>query len=372
MPIQLVRQIQAIALCISLCLVSIASWAMSFEKQERCIDGLNPKCQTMILAIGQIDKESPAQFKTFSKDFPRGTWVAISSPGGNLIGGMQLGLAIRELGFNTVIGNSDYSPPECLSACAYTFLGGVSRKLTPGSRYGLHQFRGSDKAISAEETQKISATMAKYVDAMGADRRLLDYAELTTSDKITTLTLAQAQVLKVDTGGQSSYPRWHLEATADAKLLALNSGLLTAGSQIPVTLGVLPVALKAKESKDAKIVANNNPNKDVLACLIYYKSADAATFANNNPHSIQIGSTVYPLVLVGTWQEKTGGYQATFVMPNPLVEALLQSPEDAVITLRADFIKPPKSNTSIASASPVLTYFGVGNFKTSVQALLKR
>ena len=356
MPIQLVRQIQAIALCISLCLVSIASWAMSFEKQERCIDGLNPKCQTMILAIGQIDKESPAQFKTFSKDFPRGSWVAISSPGGNLIAGMQLGLAIREAGFNTVIGNSDYSPPECLSACAYTFLGGVSRKLTPGSRYGLHQFRGSDKAISAEETQKISATMAKYVDAMGADRRLLDYAELTTSDKVAVLTLAQAQALKVDTGGQSGYGRWRIEVTPDSKLLAINSSPFTAGSQIPVTMAIVPIP--------------GQTNK--WAFLLFYKSTDQIAFVSSNSHQIKIGKDSYPLNQVGAWQEKTGGYQATFALSETLYSAFIQMPEDTVAALSGEFTKAPNSNTNSPSTNPVLTYFGLGNLKSSLLALAKK
>ena len=338
------------------CLTANA-WAMSFEKQERCVDGLSPKCQVMILAIGQIDKDTPKQFKSFAQDFPRGTWVAVSSPGGNLIGGMQLGLAIRELGFNTTIGNTDFSPPDCLSACAYAFAGGVSRKLTPGSRYGLHQFRGADQAINAEDTQKISATLAKYLDGMGVDRRLLDYAQMTTSDKVTVLTLTQAQLLKVDTAGQTSYARWKVEVTPDSKLLAINSSLFTVGSQIPITLGILPVP--------------GQSNK--VACLIYYKNNDATAFSGNaNPHSMTIGKEVYPLIAVGNWQEKTGGYQATFVIPDNLLNALLQASDDAVVTLSGNFIKPPQSNTTTASTNPLISYFGVGNLKNSLQALIKR
>lgn len=336
--------------------MSAHAWGMSFEKQERCIDGLVPKCQVMILAVGQIDKDTPKQFKSFAQDFPRGTWVAVSSPGGNLIGGMQLGLAIRELGFNTTIGNTDHSPPDCLSACAYAFAGGVSRKLTPGSRYGLHQFRGLEQAINAEDTQKISATLAKYLDAMGVDRRLLDYAQMTTSDKVTVLTLTQAQLLKVDTEGQTSYARWKVEVTPDSKLLAINSSLFTVGSQIPITLGIMPVP--------------GQSNK--VACLIYYKSKDAAAFNNNNPHRMMIGKEDYPLIAAGSWQEKTGGYQATFVIPDNLLNALLQASDDTVVTLSGNFAKPPQSNTTTASTNPLITYFGVGNLKNSLQALIKR
>ena len=331
--------------------------AMTFEKQERCVEGASPKCQVMILAIGQIDKDTPKQFKAFAQDFSRGTWVAISSPGGNLVGGMQLGLAIRELGFNTTIGNTDYSPPDCLSACAYAFVGGVTRKLTPGSRYGLHQFRGSDQAINAEDTQKISATLAKYLDAMGVDRRLLDYAQMTSSDKVTVLSLTQAQLLKVDTAGQTSYARWKVEVTPGSKLLAINSSLFTVGSQIPITLGILPVP--------------GQSNK--VACLIYYKSNDAVAFINSsNPHRMTLGKEDYPLIAAGSWQEKTGGYQATFLIPDNLLTAMLQAPDDTVVTLSGNFTKPPQSNSTTASASPLIAYFGVGNLRNSLQALLKR
>jgi hypothetical protein len=335
---------------------------MSFEKQERCLDGLVPKCQIMILATGQIDKETPGQFKSFAKDFTRGTWVAISSPGGNLIGGMQLGIAIRELGFNTTIGNTDYSPPDCLSACAYAFAGGVSRRLTPGSRYGLHQFRGTDQAINTEDTQKISATLAKYLDAMGVDRKLLDYAQMTSSDKVTVLSLTQAQQLRVDTAGQTSYGRWRIEATPDSKLLAINNSLFTLTSRIPITLGLMPIPSQGS--------GPNAGNK--LACLIFYKSTDASAFTSASTHRIQLGKETYLLNPIGGFQDKTGGYQATFLVPDLLLSALLQAPDDAVVTLLAEFTKLPESNSSSPSANPVTTYFGVGNLKNSLQALLKR
>jgi len=346
---------KAVFTAFTICL-TVNVWGMGFEKQERCVEGLSPKCQIMILATGQIDKDTPKQFRSFAQDFPRGTWVAISSPGGNLIGGMQLGLAIRELGFNTTIGNTDYSPPDCLSACAYAFAGGVSRKLTPGSRYGLHQFRGTDQAINAEDTQKISATLAKYLDGMGVDRRLLDYAQMTTSDKVTVLTLTQAQLLKVDTAGQTSYARWKVEVTPDSKLLAINNSLFTVGSQIPITLGIMPVP--------------GQSNK--VACLIYYKSNDAQAFSSSNPHRMEIGKEAYPLILVGNWQEKTGGYQATFVISDNLLNSLLQAPDETVVTLTGNFAKPPQSNTTTDSTNPLIAYFGVGNLKNSLQALLKR
>ena len=341
---------------------SASSFAMSFEKQERCVEGLTPRCQVMILATGQIDKETPSQFKNFAKDFARGTWVAISSPGGNLIGGMQLGIAIRELGFNTTIGNTDYSPPDCLSACAYAFAGGVSRRLTPGSRYGLHQFRGTDQVINTEDTQKISAALAKYLDGMGVDRKLLDFAQMTSSDKVTVLSLTQAQQLRVDTAGQTSYGRWRIEATPDSKLLAINNSLFTVPSRIPITLGIMPIL-----SQSTPPSAGNK-----VACFIFYKSADASAFSSPSSHRILLGKETYLLSAIGPWQDKTGGHQATFLVPDPLVSALLQAPEESVVTLLAEFTKLPESNSGSPSTNPVTAYFGVGNLKNSLQALLKR
>ncbi len=330
---------------------------MSFEKQERCIDGLNPKCQVIILASGQIHKDSANQFKAFAKEFQRGTWVAISSPGGNLIAGMQLGIAIRESGFNTTIGNTDFSPPDCLSACAYAFLGGITRKLTPGSRYGLHQFRGTDQEINTADTQKISATLGKYLDVMGVDRRLLDYAQMTSSDKVTILTLAQAQLLKVDTAGQTSYPRWRVEVTPESKLLALNTGLITQTDQIPVTLGILPIPEK----------------KSRLALLVYYKINAPEVFRLPNSHSLQINKEVYPLMLISPWQDKSGGYQASFLLSEEAQQALMQASEDMVIGLRASFGKALKGEQAERpSPSTLITYFGVVNLKNSLQALLGR
>lgn len=331
-------------------------WAMSFDKQERCVEGITPKCQIMILAVGQIDKSTPEQFKAIAQGFPRGGWVALSSPGGNLIAGMQLGLAIHEAGLNTTIGNTDYSPPDCLSACAYAFMGGISRKLIPGSRYGMHQFRAGDKSISPEESQKINAAMGKFMDLMRVDRRALDVAQMTSSDQMTILTIAQAQQLKIDTAGQSSLGRWRVEATPDSKLLVVNSNILTSDSEIPVTLGIMPIP--------------NQNNR--LALMIYYQSADSQAFSSSNPHHIQIGTERFALTGVGGWQEKGKGYQATFLMPDTLQSALIRAPDDAVISLLGDFAKPPKNSTGTTSANPLIAYFGVGNLRNSLQALLQR
>lgn len=180
---------------------------MTFEVQERCVNGIQPPCQQIILGFGYLDRDAVTAFKSVAHNMPKGSWVALSSPGGNLLGGLQLGMAIRELGMNTTIGSTDYSPLECFSACAYAFLGGQYRHIPDGGRYGLHQFKGLTKEISEAESKKIRAILLQFLDMMGADRRLLDFAVLTSTERMSVLSPAQAKLLGVDNFERSTIKR---------------------------------------------------------------------------------------------------------------------------------------------------------------------
>lgn len=320
--------------------------AMTFEKQERCIKGLNPQCQTVVMAIGQIDKDTPSQFSTFASGLPQGTWIALSSPGGNLVGGLKLGMLIREMGFNTTISSTDYSPPNCISACAYAFAGGLSRHLSEGSKFGIHQFKGTEKEIGDSESQKVSATIAKYLDQMGVDRHLLDYAQVTASDKVMMISLAQAKLLKVDNTGQSPYPRWRLEATANGQLIAINNPPIVNGKP-PATIALIQLA-KESSNTDKRLVEN----KTVF--LIFYKSDDDNAFRQKIEHVLLVKDKNYPLKQLEEWQRKPNGYQASFASSNEALEALSQAPEESMININ----------------SPIRNIrFGVGGFKNVYLAL---
>jgi len=317
--------------------------AMTFEKQERCISAAKPNCQPVILAVGQIDKQTSDQFKSVAKDFPQGTWVVLSSPGGSVVNALRLGQQIREAGFNTTIGSTDYSPPNCLSSCAYAFAGGISRHLPAGSKYGIHQFRGIDKALNEDESQKISATLGAYLDVMGVDRHLLDYAQVTTSDKVNVLTLAQAKLLRVDNTGQSPYPRWRLEASATGQLIAVNNPPPVNGKPTVV----LALITQASTNK------NINPKKIVL--ILFHKSDDELLFNQEIDHQILLNQKAYDLKQIDSWQRKTNGYQANFSIDENTLNALQNAPEESTLILKSNL-----SNTR----------FGVGGFKNVYQALI--
>jgi hypothetical protein len=337
--------IKVVSAVLGVLITASTSWAMTFEKEERCIGPAKPRCQTVILAVGQIDKQTPEQFKAISKDLPQGSWVALTSPGGSLVSAMRLGQQIREAGFNTTIGSTDYSPPNCFSACAYAFAGGVSRHLPEGSKYGIHQFRGMDKALNEDESQKISATLNTYLDVMGVDRHLLDYAQVTASDKMSILSLAQAKLLKVDNTGQSPYPRWRLEASSNGQLIALNNPINAPGKP-PISLAL--VQLTASSNADKKLAER----KTVL--IIFYRSENADLFSQRIDHQLTVNQKTFTLKQAEDWQKKTNGFQAGFLISDEVLTALSQAPEETTANL----------NSIIRN-----TRFGVGGFKNIYQAL---
>lgn len=352
---------RAFILLLTLCITSPLAAAMSFSLQERCYSELTPRCQTMVLAEGSIDRNTATEFKTFSQTLPAGTWIALTSPGGSLVGGMQLGSVIRERGFHTTIGQSDHSANSCLSACAYAFLGGLQRLIPEGARYGLHQFRARDQELNAADTQKLSAILAKYVDRMGVDRRLLDIAQLTATDRVTLLSPAQAKLYRVDNFGQSPLPRWRLDAADDGKVIAFNTSQAADGK--------LPVVLA--------FVSSNQ----TLVALVYYRASDARAFTSIPEHRLVIANQSYALQPRGEWQAKTNGYQARFIVP-PAAQAALstlaQTQATALFELQADFDPSvrPATNTNLENASPnpnatarITARFGVAGLSNALQAL---
>jgi len=324
---------------------------MSFSLEERCNNAINPACQKMVVAQGLINKESYAQFKEFTKDLPAGTWIVLTSPGGNLMNGMQMGAHIREKRFNTTIGNTDHSPADCLSACAYAFLGGLTRTLPANSRLGLHQFRGLDNAISTEDTQKLSTILAKYIDAMGIDRRILDIAQMTSANQVSVLTPEQIKQFKIDNLGQSPYPRWRLETTPQGQILMLNTFATNQAN--------LSGAIAFMRSKDN------------LHGIVYYKTNNPAWFNNSTRIELQIAQQRYTLPPVSVWENKPDGMQATFLISPALLQTLLQLPEEASVGIMAQVL-PSSVAASNVSALAIQGYFGVGGFRNTLQAVLNR
>ena len=241
-----------VALCLSGSIApSFAQSAMQFLVLERCssntavggesavkLDGnqciLIPKELgegKVILASGAIEKLSADQFAEFTQTYPAGSIVILQSLGGDLIGGLRLGQAIRTRSFHTYLAaqtpfTEEKSLGKCFSACAYAFLGGLERQVDATAQYGVHQFRGNGKELDAIQTQKLSAILGRYIDSMGVNRQLLDDAMLTDPGKVRLINAQSRKAWRVENTALSSAAvlnKWRLEAAAGGKRLAFAS-----------------------------------------------------------------------------------------------------------------------------------------------------
>lgn len=194
-------------------------------------------CPYFVLAQGVITEETPRAFRAFLSRERYQPTVYFDSPGGSLAAALELGHLIRERGLDTYVGGP-YESFEgfsaaggektrtlartgvCFSACAYAFLGGVAREIGEGGLYGVHRFYSGSRPLGDATTQVAMTALASYLDDMGVDRRLLDLASLTPSERAGTLPRRVAQRLLVDNTEPELVP-WRLDTTPDGSLVAL-------------------------------------------------------------------------------------------------------------------------------------------------------
>jgi len=127
-----------------------------------------------IYATGEIDGAAGLRFRQFVRDHGI-EWAKVNfnSPGGSLIGGLQLGEVIRDLRFDTDVHLPGYEldGPKaiCASACAYAFAGGINRFVDDRTgRLGIHQFYvGGDNTGDVGDTQMVSGLIVSYLARMG-------------------------------------------------------------------------------------------------------------------------------------------------------------------------------------------------------------
>lgn len=173
-----------------------------------------------IVGEGVIKADTADAFVAFlaARDLSdaRGLNIHLNSPGGNLMGGVRLGLAIRQHMANTVVSAAhvdkvtdngirwvSYEPPLdaiCASACVFAFAGGVSRfasDTTPGEeigfqrtgRLGVHQFYKASALATPEVAifnaedaiadQKTIALLLGFLSEMDVSADLLQLAAQT-------------------------------------------------------------------------------------------------------------------------------------------------------------------------------------------------
>jgi hypothetical protein len=172
--------------------------AMTFQlaRAQSCRD----KCPTEIVGEGTITLESAGAFRAAAARFSSGSIVVrLNSIGGNLVGGLELGNALRQMGATTEVGKG----ARCVSACAYAFLGGTRRSVT-GGRIGIHNFR-PDESASVNDfpdalVQHANVILKAYVAHLDVDQRLVELSASVPSTTIRYLDDAELRRFRVVNG----------------------------------------------------------------------------------------------------------------------------------------------------------------------------
>ena len=177
------------------------------------------KCSRWIQATGQIYEDTPTVFERFlrsSEFLPK--VVRLNSQGGNLRGGVLLGELFRSRDFATEVGSSNLNPDirvasrengytktpgDCLSACAFTFLGGIERTLDADSSLAFHLYSNPD-VPSENDVQRLIYLLQLYLMEMGVDARLIAWMTEAGPKVMRRIRPEEARDLRVTTGASST------------------------------------------------------------------------------------------------------------------------------------------------------------------------
>lgn len=181
-----------------------------------------------IYADGYIDADAAQRLVAVvaENNIPFRSELVINSHGGSLLGGMELGRAIRQLDFNTYVGRKPEpeqfeAPGECYSACALAFLGGHFRYVRSTSSYGVHRFFAQTTGPSdRDDAQIISASIMNYIRDMGVDPSL--FAEMSRAGQSEMNVLEEEQLtrLRVANNGVGETV-WSIESVSSPEMIYL-------------------------------------------------------------------------------------------------------------------------------------------------------
>jgi hypothetical protein len=153
----------------------------------------------MTIALnGLIGPDDAETFQAKANLFPGKAMAILNSPGGNLLAGLAIGEFIRLRGWST------YVSGECDSACAFIWLGGAQRLMTPDAKIGFHA-----ASMNGQETGLGNAVLVAYLNRIGLSHEAVKYVTQTAPDDITYLTPVEAKRIGIEvsvTGREEGSP----------------------------------------------------------------------------------------------------------------------------------------------------------------------
>lgn len=171
------------------------------------------KCAEIISAEGEITNDTADQFLQFLSqhvsDNAIRPVVLLESPGGTVVGAMQLGMVFRKIGAAVIVAEAvgdaqgqevRVAPGLCMSACVYAFFGGKKRVIPRVSKLGIHRMvinesvRDPSGGLVRQQifgTDDIVSTLSDYTRFMGIDPGVIAFAEQIAPESIHILTAKQ-------------------------------------------------------------------------------------------------------------------------------------------------------------------------------------
>lgn len=146
----------------------------------------------VITIEGELVSGDEVAFAKAIKSLQNAT-VILNSPGGDLAPGLEIGMAIREAGFDTLVPDG----AECASACALAWMGGESRAMGDRGSVGFHAAY-VEVGNRAEETGAGNAVIGAYLHELGLSFDTIFFLTSSPPEDMYWLTFDDAEELGIE------------------------------------------------------------------------------------------------------------------------------------------------------------------------------
>lgn len=296
---------------------------MAFSVKRLCVE---TKCESVLLGQGAVMADSHEVFaQAMGQVLEEGLdvdTVVLQSLGGDLAGGLKLGALLRTVGVSTRI----IEDSVCASACAYAFLGGRTRTVSPQGYFAVHRFAAVGADPGADSGQRVVNALTQYIEGMGVSPTLLRLAAQANPSELVRLTPEQNRALNVDNTRRDK-PTWIISANEDSLDVMLKNHALR-NDRLAV------INLRRQQDKVLAVALFQEP-------LLYSQAITRVELADDpfltlcrvTPEGRS--ACVHGQVL-RTWRqnEETREFVAGFVLPVREMDALAQgNEEDQIVTI---------------------------------------
>jgi membrane-bound ClpP family serine protease len=121
-----------------------------------------------IYIVGEIQPDDDKTFASLAEKIPDGRAVVyLSSPGGNMISAMNIGLAVHHKQFTTVLSRRTQ---ECASACTHILLAGAHVYVERGALLVFHR-----PSVNGQESMEGTQLAMQYLSSIGLTDKQIGY-----------------------------------------------------------------------------------------------------------------------------------------------------------------------------------------------------